>query len=136
MDWVKAINSSIEFMENHLRDEVSVEDIAKCTHITPFHFQRTFSALTGMSPMEYLRRRPPSQAGMDLVNGEETIIAIAQKYCYDSVQSFSKAFTRFHGCSPIHARKVKNIRFMNRYGSSYRDPKLTQNFSVKRKRQT
>ena len=101
-------------MEDHLCEQITLTDIAKSVDLSPFHFQRAFSLLTGMSPAEYLRKRRLSQAGADLIN-QEKVIDVALKYCYDSPESFTKAFTRFHGCTPVQARKGSPIQFMNRY---------------------
>ncbi|MBQ6233172.1 MAG: AraC family transcriptional regulator [Clostridia bacterium] len=115
MDWVKTVNHAIDYMENHLTDEITLADIAKDAHLSAFHFQRAFTLLTGMSPAEYLRKRRLSQAGADLLNGDEKVIDVAMKYCYDSPESFTKAFTRFHGFSPMQVKKGSPIQFMNRY---------------------
>ncbi|MBR2824426.1 MAG: helix-turn-helix transcriptional regulator [Clostridia bacterium] len=68
MDWVRTINNAIEYMENHLTDEITLADIAKHVNLSAFHFQRAFSLLTEMSPAEYLRKRRLSQAGADLIS--------------------------------------------------------------------
>ncbi|MBR4462323.1 MAG: AraC family transcriptional regulator [Erysipelotrichaceae bacterium] len=114
MNWISAINNAIGYMEDHLCEQITLTDIAKSVDLSPFHFQRAFSLLTGMSPAEYLRKRRLSQAGADLIN-QEKVIDVALKYCYDSPESFTKAFTRFHGCTPVQARKGSPIQFMNRY---------------------
>ena len=115
MDWVKTVNHAIDYMENHLTDEITLADIARDAHLSAFHFQRAFTLLMGMSPAEYLRKRRLSQAGADLLNGDEKVIDVAMKYCYDSPESFTKAFTRFHGFSPMQVKKGSPIQFMNRY---------------------
>ena len=115
MDWVRTINNAIEYMENHLADEITLADIARNVHLSAFHFQRAFSLLTDMSPAEYLRKRRLSQAGADLTGGEEKVIDVAMKYGYDSPESFTKAFTRFHGVSPMQVRKGSPVQFMNRF---------------------
>ena len=115
MNWIKTINDTIEYMENHLTDEITLADIAKHVNLSAFHFQRAFSLLTDMSPAEYLRKRRLSQAGADLISGDEKVIDVALKYCYDSPESFTKAFTRFHGVSPMQVKKGSPIQFMNRF---------------------
>ncbi len=115
MDWVWAVNHAIEYMEEHLTEEITLADIAKSVNLSAFHFQRAFSLLTEMSPAEYLRTRRLSQAGAELINGKSKVIDVALKYGYDSPESFSKAFTRFHGVSPMQVKNGSPIRFMNRY---------------------
>ena len=115
MDWVRTINNAIEYMEKHLTDEITLADIAKHVNLSAFHFQRAFSLLTDMSPAEYLRKRRLSQAGADLLNGNVKVIDAAMKYCYESPESFTKAFARFHGVSPMQVKKGSPIQFMNRF---------------------
>ena len=115
MEWVKTINNAIEYMENHLTDDITLGDIAESVYISAFHFQRAFSMMTGISPAEYLRNRRLSQAGAELANGNERVIDIAMKYGYESSESFTKAFSRFHGFSPMQVRKGSPLKYMNRY---------------------
>ena len=114
MDWVRMINHAIAFMEDHLADGITLADIAKSVNLSAFHFQRAFSLLTEMSPAEYLRKRRLSQAGAELADGKSRVIDTALKYGYDSPESFTKAFTRFHGSTPAQVRNGSPIRFMNR----------------------
>ena len=114
MEWVKTINNAIAYMENHLTEDITLSDIAESVYISAFHFQRAFSMMTGITPTEYLRNRRLSQAGAELANGDKRIIDVALKYGYDSPESFTKAFSRFHGFSPMQVRKGSPIKFMNR----------------------
>ena len=115
MDWVRTINEAIEYMEENLTENITLADISKAVNLSAFHFQRAFTLLTDMSPAEYLRKRRLSQAGSELAKGDGKVIDIALKYGYDTPESFTKAFTRFHGVSPAQARKGEPIRFMSRY---------------------
>lgn len=115
MDWIRTVNNAIDYMEDHLTEDVTLSDVAGAVYLSVFHFQRAFSLLTDMSPAEYLRKRRLSQAGADLMKGEEKVIDVAARYCYDSPESFTKAFTRFHGVTPMQAKKGSPIQFMNRF---------------------
>lgn len=104
MNWLKAITSSIEYMEEHLTEEITANQVAESVNISPLHFQKGFSILCDISISEYLRNRRLSLAGRDLrINGCKVIDA-ALKYGYDSPDSFTKAFTRFHGITPVQAK--------------------------------
>ncbi len=115
MDWVRTINDAIAYMEENLTEDITLADVSKAVNLSAFHFQRAFTLLTGMSPTEYLRKRRLSQAGTKLAKGDGKVIDIALGYGYDSPESFTKAFTRFHGVSPAQAKKGEPIRFMSRY---------------------
>ncbi len=115
MDWVRTINDAIAYMEENLTEEIDLADISGSVNLSAFHFQRAFTLLTGMSPAEYLRKRRLSQAASELANGNEKVIDIALKYGYDTPESFSKAFTRFHNVTPAQVKKGEPVRFMSRY---------------------
>ena len=61
--------------------------------------------LCGFTVSEYIRNRRLALAGNDLLVTDEKIIDIAMKYGYDSPDSFTRAFTRFHGVTPTSVRK-------------------------------
>ena len=105
MDWVNAIQSAIEYIECHITDDISAEDVADYVHISSFHFQKGFSMLCGYSIMEYIRNRRLALAGGELATTDEKVIDVAMKYGYNSPDSFAKAFSRFHGISPTMVRK-------------------------------
>ena len=105
MEWMAIIGNSVQYIEDHITEDVTVEDVAKAVCVSPFYFQKGFSMLCGFSVSEYIRNRRLALAGRDLMMTDEKIIDIAIKYGYDSPDSFTKAFTRFHGVSPSSVRK-------------------------------
>jgi AraC family transcriptional regulator len=115
MDWIKTVNRAIAYMEEHLTEPITLDEIAGSVYLSVFHFHRAFSLLTGMSPAEYLRKRRLSQAGAELASGKEKVIDVALKYGYETPESFAKAFTRFHGITPMQAKKGSPLQFMSRY---------------------
>ena len=115
MDWIRTVNRAIAYMEEHLTEPITLADVAGSVNLSVFHFHRAFSMLTGMPPADYLRKRRLSQAGAELVNGTEKVIDVALKYGYETPESFTKAFTRFHGVTPLQAKKGSPIQFMSRY---------------------
>ena len=104
MEWISAIQKAINYIEKHLMDEINYKDVAKYIHTSSYEFHRTFTFLTGMTVSFYIRNRRLSLAGMEIVETDSKISDIALKYGYDTPESFTKAFTRFHGVSPKIAR--------------------------------
>lgn len=100
MEWAEAISEAVRFMETYITEDITVNDVARHVHISPFYFHRGFSMLCGYSVTEYIRNRRLSLAGEELMTKETTILTLAVKYGYDSADSFSKAFFRFHGVLP------------------------------------
>lgn len=114
MEWIQSINKAIEYMENHLTEDIHCGDVAGYVHISLFHFQRTFNLLTGMTVGEYIRRRRLSLAGEELTRKNTKVIDVAFKYGYDSPESFTKAFTRFHGITPSQAKCGNELKSFNK----------------------
>jgi AraC family transcriptional regulator len=105
MAWIEALQRAIDYMEEHLLEDITIEDIASQANSSPFHFQRTFAILTDISVGEYLRRRRLTLAAGELCSCDVKIIDLALKYGYDTPEAFTKAFRRQHGISPSEARK-------------------------------
>lgn len=105
MGWIECIGEAISYMEDNITEDLTIEEIAKRVSVSPFYFQKGFAMLCGFTVGEYIRQRRLTLAGSELVSTDKKIIDIALEYGYDSPDSFTKAFTRFHGVTPTAARK-------------------------------
>ncbi|MGE7837466.1 effector binding domain-containing protein [Viridibacillus arvi] len=115
MGWVESLQKAIDYMEEHLTENISIEDIARQANVSEFHFQRTFAILTDTSIGEYLRGRRLTLAAHELANSNCKIIDVAYKYGYDTPEAFSKAFRRQHGVTPSNVRKnIGKLKSYNR----------------------
>ena len=104
MDWITGIQNAINYIENHITEELDYEQIAKESFSSSFHFQRVFSILCGYTLGEYIRNRRLTLAGVELSNTRDKVIDVAYRYGYDNPESFAKAFQKFHGITPSQAR--------------------------------
>ena len=109
MEWMKAISEAVDYIESHISDEITADDVANSACISTFYFQKGFSMLCGYTIMEYIRNRRLALAGVALADSEAKVIDVAMQYGYDSPDSFTKAFTRFHGITPSQVRKDKTM---------------------------
>lgn len=105
MEFAAAIQKALDYIEQHLEDETDVSEIARRAACSPFYFQRIFGLLCGITLGEYIRNRRLALAGSELMNSDNKVIDVALKYGYDSPESFTRAFTRFHGVTPSEAKK-------------------------------
>lgn len=105
MDWVESIHQAVRYIEQHLREELTIGDIARQAALSPFYFQKGFAMLCGMTVGDYIRQRRLSAAGLEVLTTDRKIIDIALEFGYDSPDSFTKAFARFHGLTPAALRK-------------------------------
>ena len=104
--WIEGFQDSIEYIERNLTEELDIGDIAKPAALSPFYYQRMFGAMCGMTVGEYIRARRMTLAAQELACSDKKVIDIAVKYGYDSPDSFTKAFQRFHGITPAQARET------------------------------
>ena len=114
MDWITGISQAIDYVEDHITEPVNYEEAAKCAYSSSFHFQRVFSVVCGFTLGDYVRFRRLALAGRELAAENAKVIDIAMKYGYDTPESFSRAFTRFHGCTPTQAKKGAVIKSFSR----------------------
>ena len=103
--WIEGLQASIDFIEQHLDEPLDVGEIAGKAALSPFYFQRIFGAMCGLTVSDYIRARRMTLAAQELVRSEAKVIDVAVKYGYDSPDSFTKAFQRFHGITPSQARE-------------------------------
>lgn len=104
MEWTESLKKAIRYMEEHLLEHISAEDVAKQVHMSAFYLQKGFKIMTGYSVGEYIRYRRLYLAALDVIAGKEKIINLAFKYGYETPESFTRAFTRFHGVSPMQMK--------------------------------
>lgn len=105
MDWLTGIQNAINYIEEHLTEEIDYEEVAKEAACSNFYFQRIFGILCGISLGDYIRNRRLTLAGDELSASDDKVIDIALKYGYESPESFTRAFARFHGVTPSEAKK-------------------------------
>ncbi len=105
MEWITDLRKAIEFMEKHLLENISAQDVSAHVYMSDMYFQMGFRIITGCTISEYIRSRRLYLAAEEIVATDEKIIDMALKYCYDTPESFTKAFSRFHGVSPMQMRK-------------------------------
>ena len=104
MNWITGIQRALDYVEAHLMESVDYEEAAKQAYSSSFHFQRVFSILCGFTLGDYIRMRRLTLAGSELASSDIRVIDAALKYGYDTPESFSRAFTRFHGVPPSQAK--------------------------------
>ena len=103
--WNDGIRDAIYYIENHLTEDIDVNEIAGKAFVSSFYFQKIFHVLCGFTVGEYIRNRRLTLAAQELCSTDITVLDAALKYGYNSPDSFAKAFTKFHGITPSQARE-------------------------------
>lgn len=105
MNWIQSLSRALDYIEHHLADDIGVDDVSAHVYTSSSHFQFLFHVVMGITIGEYIRNRRLSLAGQDLLRPNSRIIDVAMHYQYDTQESFSKAFTRFHGVPPSKVQR-------------------------------
>lgn len=96
---------SIDFIEQHLYDKISVHAIAEASHYSTYHFSRIFKALVGDTPKEYLRKRRLTVGAKRLLSEDIGILDLAFDCQFDSQEAFTRAFKELFNITPAQYRK-------------------------------
>jgi AraC family transcriptional regulator len=105
MTWLHSLQQTLDTIERRLDQDLSIEELAQQAYMSMFHFQRTFSLVLGIGIGEYIRNRRLSVAAEQLAAKKIKVIDAALIYGYDSPESFTRAFFKFHGINPSQAAK-------------------------------
>jgi len=105
MNWFEMINLATAYIEDHMTENIDLEDIAAECNVSYHYFSKTFTMITGYTLKEYIRNRRITLASYEVSNTTHHILDIGIKYGYSSNEAFSRAFKKIHGINPSTARK-------------------------------
>ena len=115
LDVSRRLNAAIEYVEQHITEELDYQKLAQLAGCSAYNFQRMFSFIADLSLVEYVRRRRLTLAALELQQSGVKVIDLALKYGYDSPVSFARAFQAFHvtiqGVGEMNYRIVKTEPF-------------------------
>jgi len=99
MDYYDNAKRAIKFIEENLKEEIYVDDVAREAFCSQFHFTRIFLELTGETPGAYLRKRRLTEAANDILCGRN-IIEVAFDYHFNSQEAFTRSFKDYFSITP------------------------------------
>lgn len=91
------------FIEEHLKEELSVKRISQWAGYSPWYFSRSFKDVMGVSPMEYVKKRRLFAAAKEIRKGCK-ILDAALQYGWETHSGFTKSFCSQFGYSPVLLR--------------------------------
>jgi AraC family transcriptional regulator len=96
---LKELNRVIDYIEEHLTANLSLEAISQYAGVSDYHLRMIFFYLAGMTLSEYIKNRKLAEANKDLLQGEK-VTDVAFKYGYQSLDGFTRAFKKWSGFLP------------------------------------
>lgn len=118
---LKQLNQVVDYIEDHLTDNLSLEKISQIAGVSDYHLRTVFFHLSGLTLSEYIKNRRLSEANKDLLQGAK-VTDVAFKYGYQSIDGFTRAFKSWSGFLPSEVART---------GVSKAFPKLTFIITVK-----
>lgn len=101
----EAIEQSLTFIEEHLTEEISTEELANIVSLSPFYFQRLFKRLVNKSVQEYVKLRRLAKVIENLGDFGQRILDVALDYGFSSHANFTRAFKETYGITPEDYRR-------------------------------
>ena len=100
MDRKTVTTESLNYIENNIKNKITIDEISGNAGYTKFYFSRLFKQEMKVSVMEYVRERKLIYATREILNGNK-ILDVAIEYGWESHSGFIKAFKSYYGFS-IH----------------------------------
>lgn len=108
MDYKEHIVKAVEYIEQNLTNEISLTDCAKACGYSKYHFLRVFKEVSGLAPVDYIRKRRLSEIAKRICQSDKYISEIAFTYGFNSKENFTRAFKAEHHILPTEYKLVKN----------------------------
>ena len=109
MSNIPAMIQAVDFIEDNLKEEIGVADVAGAVSYSLYHFCRMFNRVIHHTPYDYLMRRRLSESAQELVETDKKVIEIALDYRFNSPETYSRAFKRMFDLQPYQWRKQGTV---------------------------
>jgi AraC-like DNA-binding protein len=96
----RRLHRARDYIDSCYVQKLSVEGIARVSHLSPYHFHRAFRQAFGVTPMRHLQSRRLRAAARLLASTDRPVTAVALDVGFESLGSFSWLFRRHFGLSP------------------------------------
>ncbi len=97
---INAVQKMQDYIDEHLLENITLADLAKVSHFSPWHAHRLFSQLLNCTPADYIRRLRLSKSALQLRDERRKVIDVALENGFGSVDGYQRAFWREFGCNP------------------------------------
>ncbi|NDV68412.1 GyrI-like domain-containing protein [Dysgonomonas sp. 25] len=111
-EYLKQINIVVEYINNHLDENIDLRMLAEMSNFSPFHFQRIMKAFLGEPIGAFIVRLRVETAAQLIRHTDLPIQEIAYRVGYETPSSLSKVFKQFYNISPSDYRNNKDFTIM------------------------
>lgn len=118
------IQMTVDYIEEHLSEQIKIENLAKLASLSPFYYQRLFSRLVKRPVNEYIKLRRLAKASEALLNHNKRILDIALDFGFSSHETLTRAFKDTFGMTPDEYR-TNPVRLNN-----FVKPQLLLNYTL------
>ena len=95
-----AVRLMQDYISEHLSEEITIDDLAKCSSFSPGYARKLFEKHLGMTPAVYIRRLKLSKSALRLRDEKVSVLDVALDMGFGSVDGYQRAFRREYGCNP------------------------------------
>lgn len=111
-EYFKRVNYVVEYINNHLDEELNLEKLAEMSCLSPYHFHRIMKAFLGEPLGAFILRIRVETAARLIRYTDLPIEEISYNVGYSAASSFSKSFKQFYNITPMEYRNNKNFVIM------------------------
>ena len=120
-DQIEAVQRMQEYIEKHLRENISFADVAKVSLFSPWYARRLFLEYTGVTPSDYIRKLRLKQSALKLRDENVNVLEVALDSGFGSVDGYQRAFRKEFGCNPsAYAANPIPLHLFTPYGVKFR----------------
>jgi len=99
-EYISRINTVLDYVEKHISDELTLDELAHVAGFSKYHFHRVFKSIVNESLYQYiLRQRLEKSASLFTHNVDMSITEVAFKFGFSDSAVFARAFKKFYGMS-------------------------------------
>jgi AraC family transcriptional regulator len=109
-EYIYRINRVIDYIDQNLQKDLTVDELAAVANFSKFHFHRIFGAIVGEPLGKFVQRLRIEKAAVLLINNPKSSVTdIALETGFSGSAAFSRAFREYYNLSPSEWRNQSKI---------------------------
>jgi AraC-like DNA-binding protein len=103
----------MDYVELNFREPIGLKEAASLVSLSPEYFCRTFKKLFGLTFMEYINMIRLTHIHRDILDTDDTITIIQERYGFSNYKVFNRMFKETYGCTPSKLRSRISEKVQN-----------------------